>query len=173
MLKLGNMLHLVSVILIVVLILTVYNQNKPRLFAFSDMPQLAQYNASDLPVAVKIPYNENPLPLIYKEIVQNNWPEVADGVVFINGSGVPGEAGNSIMYGHNWSSLLGKLDKVQTGDKIVFYYVNGTNRSLTVKEKLIVDPDDTWVVNTSIDPKITIYTCTGFLDSKRLIVVAS
>ena len=87
-------------------------------------------------------------------------------------SEVPGRNGNIVIYGHNLWSIFGKLEGIQKGDIIDIFTVNGRKYEYKVSDILRVDPTDIVVVNPTNYPILTIYTCTGFLDSKRLVVKA-
>ncbi len=124
------------------------------------------------PVAIRIDNVDISLPLIPSRIEKNKWEATARGVSFLESSVYPGEVGNSILYGHNWPNLLGNLTKVKPGDKIRIYYSNNSSRDFLIEYIAKVRPEDTSVLKNSQDRTITLYTCAGFLDSKRLIVVA-
>lgn len=112
------------------------------------------------------------LPIIGAKISGGKWDETTAGVSYITKSPAPGEVGNSILYGHNWSTLLGDLPKIKTGDKITVRYQNIPDRIFTVQFINTVSPDETYVLMPSKDRRITLYTCTGPFDSKRLVVTA-
>jgi LPXTG-site transpeptidase (sortase) family protein len=79
---------------------------------------------------------------------------------------------NSILFGHNWPNLLGSLNKVKKGDLITLEALN-TKSSFEVTGIFEVTPDQTHVLlsGSSTSEKLTLITCSGFLDSKRLVVV--
>ena len=80
--------------------------------------------------------------------------------------------GNSILYGHNWNSLLGPLTKAKPGQKIEVLLSDGNIVNFVVDSTQIVSPNQASVLAESRDKRLTIYTCTGFLDSKRFVVSA-
>ena len=71
-----------------------------------------------------------------------------------------------------WPAILGNLGDTKTGDKLIIQYQNGKTKDFTVSEVKIVGPNATEILASSDTPKITLYTCTGFLDSQRLVVTA-
>ena len=87
-------------------------------------------------------------------------------------SPLPGHKGNSILYGHNWKSLLLDLPKVKPGQSVFITNHNGTKQRFIVEYTAVVDPSQTYIIDATNDTRITLYTCTGFLDSKRFVVVA-
>lgn len=112
------------------------------------------------------------LPIIKSKIERGEWEVTEEGVSYLSSSPIPGDFGNSILYGHNWPNLLGKLPKVRPGDEIVITMSNSEVRKFIVDKTQIVEPTNTSILAFSNQPQITIYTCTGILDSKRFVVVA-
>ncbi len=76
------------------------------------------------------------------------------------------------MYGHNWKSLLHGLPMVKPGQKVFVTMQNGSKIAFEVEYTATVDPADTYIIDKTSDTRLTIYTCSGFLDSKRFVVVA-
>lgn len=112
------------------------------------------------------------LPVYPARIKNNKWEATTKGVSYLVTSPVPGEPGNSIIYGHNWSNLLGNLPKIKPGDKIEVLLDNNKKRTFTVAYTSVVSPDQTNILNATDDNRLTLYTCTGFLDKKRFVAVA-
>lgn len=112
------------------------------------------------------------LPIHDAEISENKWSDTKSGVSYLLSSPLPGEKGNSIIYGHNWPGLLGSLPQVTPGDRIDVIFSDGSVRSFEVEYTTIVDPSQTGVLASSKQKRLTVYTCTGFLDSKRFVATA-
>ncbi|MBP9669945.1 sortase [Candidatus Woesebacteria bacterium] len=112
------------------------------------------------------------LPIIGAHIVDSKWDITKDGVSYLVTTPLPGSLGNSVMYGHNWSNLLGDLDRVKTGDTITVQNSDGVSHHYIVHFISVVTPDETHIYTNTPDYRLTLYTCTGFLDSKRLVVTA-
>lgn len=86
-------------------------------------------------------------------------------------SAKPGENGNIIIYGHNKPGIFQNLSKVKPND--IVYLETLTNRhSYKVSAVQIVFPNQTQFLNKTDYEVLTIYTCSGFLDSKRLVIQA-
>lgn len=114
---------------------------------------------------------------IYSAIISaqksgSNWETTDSGISYLSSSSIPGEIGNSILYGHNWKSILGNLYKARPGQRIEIVYSNNEKRSFIINTIQVVSPDQASVLKNTNDKRITLYTCTGFLDQKRLVVVA-
>jgi LPXTG-site transpeptidase (sortase) family protein len=106
------------------------------------------------------------------QIINGVWMVSDNSASFPQGSQVPGGGGNIIIYGHNKGSVLGNLKKVQKGDNVAIKMANNEIFLYKVDEILKVTPDRTDVVGKTNEETLTIYTCTGFLDSQRLVIKA-
>jgi len=113
------------------------------------------------------------LPVIESEIVDDVWSVSSSGVSHLAQSVSPGLPGNSIFYGHNWPRLLGNLRKIKLDDEIVIFDASGRSLSYRVTEISTVDPSDVSILESSTEATITLYTCAGFMDSKRQVVKGS
>jgi len=111
------------------------------------------------------------LPVIPAQIHNNTWETTNDGVSFLLSSTIPGKRGNSIFYGHNYENILGRLPDIKIGDTIEVELSNGMKRTYIVSQTLVVNPYADYIVEQTQDERIIIYTCIGFLDSKRFVVV--
>lgn len=148
-------------------------QNPQRLkFDYVKADEIKKSSEKANPALLKIESAEIFLPIIPSEIKDNKWDATTKGISYLKTSALPGETGNSILYGHNWASLLGNLKKVKPGEKISVIYSDGSAREFLVEYLAEVKPDDRDILQNSSDSRITLYTCSGFLDSKRLVVVA-
>lgn len=120
---------------------------------------------------MKIPSLNMDLEIIPSKITNNKWEATDQGVSYLSSSPVPGEKGNSIFYGHNWTSLLGNLTKIKPGAEINITF-NKKESAFIVEYVSVVGPNDTQILANTTDSRITLYTCTGFLDSKRFVATA-
>lgn len=102
-------------------------------------------------------------------IENNQWTLYDDKVSWLSTSAQPSD-GNVIIYAHNRKNLFGSLAKVSIGDDIFLEHL-GKTFSYTVKEKNRVLPTsiDSVVSN---ENRLTLYTCDGAFDQKRLVIVA-
>ena len=58
------------------------------------------------------------LPIYPASINGTSWETTTKGVSYLKNTPTPGEIGNSVMYGHNWTNLLGPLVRAKPGQKI-------------------------------------------------------
>jgi len=131
----------------------------------SDSPQQL------FPSTISIPSLELILPVTHSDLRDGKW-EISDSAVsYLSSSPVPGTKGNSVLYGHNWPSLLGELDRIKPGDRIKVSG-NGQEVNYLVYYVTTVSPSDVSIYDDTTDYRLTLYTCSGFMDSKRLVVTA-
>ena len=83
-----------------------------------------------------------------------------------------GEKGNIVIYAHNKATSFGPLAQIKIGDPITLKTRSGKNYSYGVYKIFMVNPNQVEVLQSKGAEELTLYTCTGFADSKRLIVKA-
>jgi len=133
----------------------------------------AEENIDKKPVLLRIKDLGIELPIYEAEIKDNNkWPTTTEGISYLVSSPIPGEIGNSILYGHNWANLLGNLTKAKPGQIVEIIFSDWSRKIFTIANTQVVSPSQTEILKNSDDTKLTLYTCTGFLDSKRFVVTA-
>ncbi len=103
---------------------------------------------------------------------KDTWAYPESSFVYLQNSAQQGQKGNTVIYGHNFKSLLGNLNDTQIGDKISIQLTNGKIISYTITNKYNVTQDQTHILNQTLGTRLTLFTCSGFLDSKRLVVIA-
>ena len=103
---------------------------------------------------------------------KDDWIYPADSLVYLQNTALPGNTGNAVIYGHNFKSLLGDLNKTTLGDTIKVELANGKVLNYRITNKYNVTSDQTHILNQTKDSRLTLFTCSGFLDSKRLVVIA-
>ncbi len=129
-------------------------------------------NTFTTPSKITIPTLSLQLPVEPTLIKNSTWPTSQTGVSFLENSGKLGSGGNLIFYGHNWKNLLGNLHKVKVGENIVLHGQNGQDFTYAISHIATVAATDVSILADTSDERITLYTCIGFLDQKRLVVVA-
>lgn len=134
--------------------------------------QVQNIEQGTVPTKISISSLSLNLPIEPTLLKNGSWPTSQTGVSFLANSGNLGNKGNLIFYGHNWKNLLGNLHKVKTGDTLVISGQNGQDFLYSIAYIATVNADDVSILADTSDERITLYTCTGFLDQKRLVVVA-
>lgn len=151
----------------------IFERYNPQRLGFNNAPiSSSTPSAGVFPKEIIIADLDIKLPVYPAQIEKNKWEATTKGVSYLVTSPVPGEVGNSIIYGHNWANLLGRLPKIMPGQKIEIIFDNNEKRTFIVEHASIVGPDQTSILEGTSDKRITLYTCTGFLDSKRFVVTA-
>lgn len=173
--RLARMFFTIAVVSAIALVYQIWQRQRPIRLAFNgDLSVLStkQSNGIQLPVAIHINDIQINLPIFPAVISDGKWEATDKGVSFLSTSPVPGEKGNSIIYGHNYPNILGRLVQVRPGAEISIDYENGASKRFVVKYTATVSPDQIHVIGQTSDTRVTIYTCSGFWDSKRFVVVA-
>ncbi len=122
------------------------------------------------PTAIRIAKLYLNLPVQAAVVHDNHWDLFDTSVSWLSTSSVPGQ-GNVILYAHNRKQLFGNLYQLKPGDVIEVQqqdhwltYKVDISRSVTAKDIDAV---------LSTDNRLTLYTCDGSFDQKRLVVYAS
>jgi LPXTG-site transpeptidase (sortase) family protein len=168
LLKLGGILCLLYASF---LLFQHYNPNRLS-FSYEKAQKPALTAKNNPPVALVVPGLHINLPIVPTSLKGNEWETTDKGVSYLVNSPVPGEKGNSIMYGHNWTSLLGNLVHIKSGQELTVLFTDGSTKKFTVQYIGVVSPSQSSILKNTSDQRLTIYTCTGFLDTKRFVVVA-
>lgn len=147
-------------------------------------PKRLQFNLNkiDLAQTAKVA-NKEPKVLIIKDlgieqniypasIKEGKWEATDKGISFLSSTPVPGEKGNSVIYGHNWKNILGSLMRAKPGQVVEIVYADGSSAKFKIEYTQVVTPDQTQILDQTKDSRITLYTCSGFLDTKRFVVTA-
>jgi len=103
-----------------------------------------------------------------------NTPDLRKGPGHYIGTPLPGQSGNAAVAGHRttYGHPFYNLDGVKVGDPIVMTTLQGIFVYDTTKS-IVVSPDDTTVINSTLDNLLTLTTCNPrFSASTRLVVEA-
>ena len=126
---------------------------------------------SAIPEKIVIPSLSLNVDVKKAKIVDGYWEVYEKHASWGEGSGLPGYAGNQVIFAHAREGLFLPLKDIK--EKEVIYILTESNwfeyRVEKIKE---VKPDDLEVIKPTEDETLTIYTCSGFNDNKRLIIVA-
>lgn len=106
------------------------------------------------------------------QVSNNNWDLYEDAASYLVTSGKIGVTGNAVFYAHNKTHLFGSLSRISVNDHIIVS-TNESEKLYVVKEKKVVSPADLSIVYPLGDQRITLFTCTNFLDADRLVIVAT
>ncbi|HSX10009.1 MAG TPA: sortase [Candidatus Saccharimonadales bacterium] len=151
-----------------------YLHETPSLLSFSNYSYAQPQDKVNqmAPSKISIPSLGINLPIYKATIVNNIWQTTDYGASYLATSPLPGNKGNSIIYGHNWTSLFGPLQNAKVGQEVIVTYPNGTKKTFVIEYTSVVSPDQSTILAPSNDQRLTLYTCTGLFDSQRFVAVA-
>ncbi len=95
------------------------------------------------------------------------------GPSHIKGTAMPGTRGNCVIAGHRTthSRPFWSLDVLGPGDEIILVDLAGGRHTYTVDQVLIVDPDDTSVMDPTPEPGVTLIACHPRFSARSRLVV--
>lgn len=125
----------------------------------------------NIPVRIVIPKNDIDLKVIPSKIVNGYWELSETTASYGLGSGLPETKSNTVIFAHAREGLFYNLKNVKTGDSIYIFTKDKWFR-YQVNKITAVYPSQTEVISPTKNETLTLYTCSGFYDEKRLIVTA-
>lgn len=102
-----------------------------------------------------------------------NWTNNLQHATYLFGSGVPQSPGKTIIYGHNTDQIMGRLPQTKVGDTLKLTLANGQTRQYQVDQSYRVNLSDINVLQQTENETLLLYTCYGWLDSQRWVVLAT
>ena len=172
--RLGLIYFLIGIVL-----LTTYfawKINRSRILSFkapdSSSFETVVQKVGAKPNHIKIPKFGVDMDVAEAQIVEGVWqvfPEKASHLGV--SSGIDG-GGNIVIYGHNKVNALGPIRWTSPGDIIELTGEDGVIYTYRIEKTIEVEPDNLEYVLPKSEEVLTVYTCSGFLDSKRFVVVA-
>lgn len=173
--KLLQIVFLIIGLLGILSIITgIYLDSRTKVLSFTeDIPVVTDKNiTAPIPTNIKIKSAGIDLPIIRSNIEKGIWEISDNSASYLGTSARPGEGGNIVIYGHNKKDLFGNLkDSIKIGDDVEI--LTKDNKYIyNISEILTVNPDNISVVLPTKYEVLTLFTCSGILDSKRLVVKA-
>lgn len=132
---------------------------------------LGAAKSSRPPVRIVIPSLAMDLPVVEARVIAGFWELSETSASHGVGSANPGDIGNSVIFAHARTELFGPIRDIKN-DATVYVMTNDRWYRYRVVEIKLVDPNAVEVIAPTADETLTLYTCSGFLDTKRLIVIA-
>lgn len=105
-------------------------------------------------------------------LVNDKWILSDKYVLFLPSSGIPKEGFNTILYAHNKENLFSNLKNLQIGDEISLQDQKGKDYSYKVYLKEEVKAKEVFKLTSDVKNNLTLFTCDGIFDTKRLVVKA-
>lgn len=171
---LAKLFTYIGVICITLALILLWQRNNPKRLAFVEAPigKSRDLSQNNIPVRLIIKDLRIDLPIIPAKIRGKDWETTSAGTSWLDQSPIPGEKGNSILYGHNWANILGRLVEIKPKSKIQITLRDGSKLTFSVESTEAVSPKNVSVLSPTSDFRITLYTCIGLFDEKRFVVVA-
>ncbi len=129
------------------------------------------YKEEDIPVRIMIPEISIDLEVQKARIINGFWEVFKDKAAWGEGSGIPGRVGNQVVFAHAREGLFLPLKDIKK-DMELFIFTKDKWYSYKVTEIKEVYPNQVEVIKPTEDETLTLYTCSGYKDFKRLVVVA-
>lgn len=127
--------------------------------------------ANKVPERLIIPSLDIYIEVERAELVNGYWEVFEHTAGWGEGSGVPGEPGNQVIFAHAREGMFESLKKAQQ-DMHVLVLTDESWYEYKITSISEVYPGNTEFIEQTENEILTLYTCSGFQDSKRLIVVA-
>lgn len=141
--------------------------------SFSQKPQFEiESSEEQYPARIIVPSLKIDLPVFPAKAEGEKWEIFEDAASYLLGSGIPGKQGNVVIYSHNKRHLFGTLLGIKKETEIKIENKKGESFSYEVFETRVVSPAQIEILLPTEESILTLYTCTGFTDSKRFIVIA-
>jgi len=138
--------------------------SQSRIISKNETPQ-------PLPTALSIPAIKLSLPIGQTTFRNNSWGIYKDGASHLDISARPGEKGPIILYAHNTLDRFGSLPFVPPGQKIMITTQDQKKHSYTVIQRFETDANRVDLFARK-EETLILYTCSGFADLKRFVVIA-
>jgi len=141
--------------------------------SFSQKPQFEiESSEEQYPTRIIISSLKIDLPVFSAKAEGEKWEIFENAASYLLGSGIPGKKGNVVVYSHNKRHLFGPLLGIKEGAEIKIENKKGDIFSYEVLKTKIVSPSQVEILLPTDEPTLTLYTCTGFADSKRFVAIA-
>ena len=136
-----------------------------------ELLQNGEVGESKIPKRIVVPNISIDLVVKKAKIINGYWEVFTDTAGWGEGSGVPGEKGNQVIFAHAREGLFKPLQFIKVDDRI-YIFTNSVWYSYKVQDIKEVYPNQTEVIAPTEDEILTLYRCSGYADTKRLIVIA-
>lgn len=154
----------------------------PGIFYLNQTIQLTYFNPTisttyspsnhPIPSTITIPSIHLSLPVQRTFINHNTWGIAKNAASYLAISAKPGEKGAIILYGHNTNDRFGPILYLTKGQVIEVKTTDSKIHQYKITKTLEVSPSEVTVFNQTQET-LVLYTCTGFADTKRFIVLAT
>jgi LPXTG-site transpeptidase (sortase) family protein len=151
-------------------VLFYFNQTIQLAFFTPKFQAAAQTNSST-PVEISIPAVNLKLNTKNTSIKNGVWEIAEKSASYLSTSAKPGQKSPIIIYAHNTEQLFGPILSLSPGATIILRTSDGKNHLYKINKTLEVYPSQMEVFDQK-EEVLILYTCSGFADLKRFIVIA-
>lgn len=172
--KRNNTSWVILLIGVLIFVFGAVNYYRVRILSFDKVPPqvIQKVKDVDVPVEILIPSIKVDLTVEPGTINNGVWLISNTEATFLDSSAVPGSGGNTVIYGHNLTTIFANLPYLSLGQKIIVKTKSGKLYNYIATQKYFVGPDRVDLVSPSNSDELTVYTCWGLFDSQRAVVVA-
>lgn|GEM_PF-2241149 len=148
--------------------------NIEPVFAFTqndevDLATFPQQSGKD-PIQLQIPNHQIDLPVIPSSIINGEWQVTTKGVSLLS-SNIDSTNRGLILFGHDWPILLGQMRQAKIGETFFLEYRDGSQEKYLITSVFSVTPNQLDVLDLAKQHTVLIYTCSGFMDNTRFVVL--
>lgn len=136
-----------------------------------DKKLLESKKSEDMPIRIIAPKVDIDIKITPSKVIDGYWEISEQDASYGLGSGLPGTASNTVIFAHAREGLFYNLKDIKKDDIIYVFTKNKWHR-YKVNEIIAIFPDQKEVILPTKKETLTLYTCTGFNDEKRLVVIA-
>ena len=141
-------------------------------YSFAVTPPQVSSSSGSAPIFIRMPQINISLPIDAGDITNGTWNVSSKNATYLVRSAPPGTNGNTVIYGHNLDTIFGRLRLAQKGHTVLLTTKDGAMHRYIISNVLTVSPNRVDLVLPTNLEILTIYTCTGFFDSQRLVIQA-
>ncbi|HEX7041896.1 MAG TPA: sortase [Patescibacteria group bacterium] len=165
-------LFAIGVLLVIIPTFFYINEFVQLSFFTPKVPKVEISKKFSIPIGIQIPSVNINLQIDETVISNNTWQISGNGISHLDTSARPGESGPIILYGHNTNDRFGPIRWLKSGEEITLTTQDGRIYLYTITKTIQVDPSKTSIFSSEKGETLFLYTCDGFADLKRFIVIA-
>lgn len=151
-----------------------YLHYKQTLLSFEvQLSPIEEVSPTGRPIHLKIPSAQIDSSIKAVTISKGAWPTYEDAVSYVVGSGQPTEQRPIILYSQAIPGLLKNLDQVKVGDLITLTTADQRTFEYLVQDSFVVSSTENQLFLNSKTDSLIVFTSSGFLNTKRLVIKAS
>ena len=166
--------NLLGILLVILGFLFLYKVPIPQKTLSSEEPIKMSFTAGEkesTPQRILIPTQDIDLSVTFSKIKSGYWEISETTASHGEGSANPGERGNIVIFAHARVGLFYNLRDIKKDD-IVYVFTKSRWYRYKVSEIKAVYPNQVETIAPQNHEVLTLFTCSGFFDEKRLIVKA-